>query len=300
METDLLKTFVVVAEARSFTEGARILHSTQPTVSRQIARLEGLLKARLFERYGRHVECTVVGELLLPLAQAIVTRTDDAIGIVREQQGEGLSALHFGAAPTVMAHILIPQLASFMAAYPEISIDLVEKEDAQLEEAVISGELDCGVMTPWGSTRVAGHHLLTEEILLVVPRTHAFAKLAAVSLEKAATETILLPRASLHVSNLIVQAFRRHGVTAKLSNRCNYPELNKALVRKGLGVAPMPKLLCAPSALEGLAAIPFEEPITRDLHLIYPVDRPLSAAARVLIAYIRTHLRKQSGMAPRK
>jgi LysR family transcriptional activator of glutamate synthase operon len=300
METDLLKTFVGVAEARSFSEGARVLHSTQPTVSRQIARLEGLLKARLFERYGRHVELTVVGELLLPLAQAIVTRTEDAVGIVREQLGEGPSALHFGAAPTVMAHILIPQLASFMAAYPEISIDLVEKEDAQLEEAVISGELDCGVMTPWGSARVAGHHLLTEEILLVVPLGHRFARLPSVSLEMAATETILLPRVSLHVSNLIVQAFRRQGLSAKFSNRCNYPELNKALVRKGLGVAPMPKLLCAPSALEGLSAVPFEEPITRDLHLIYPYDRPLSGAARVLIAFIRTHLPRESGMAARK
>ena len=92
------------------------------------------------------------------------------------------------------------------------------------------------------------------------------------------------------MSNLIVEAFRRRGLTPKYSSRCNYPELNKALVRRGLGVAPMPKTLCAPAALEGLGAIPFEEPLTRDLHLIYPNDRPLSAAARALIAYVRTHV----------
>jgi DNA-binding transcriptional LysR family regulator len=290
METDLLKTFVTVAEARSFSEAARILYSTQSTVSRQVARLEGMLDARLFERYGRHVECTVAGELLLPLAQAIVTRTEDAIGIIREQAGGGPSAVHFGAVPTVMAHILIPLLGPFMAAYPGMSIDLIEKDDAQLEEAVISGELDCGVMTPWGASRVAAHHLLTEEILLVVPRDHSLAERSVAPFKMVSAETILLPRSTLHVSNLIAEAFRRRGLAPKFSSRCNYPELNKALVRRGLGLAPMPRLLCSPAALEGLVAIPFEEPITRDLHLIYPDNRPLSAAARTLIAYIRTYI----------
>ena len=293
METDLLKTFVTVAEARSFSKAAQGLYSTQSTVSRQILRLEEMLDARLFVRYGRHVELTVAGELLLPLAHAIVTRTEDAIGIVREQAGGGPSAVHFGAVPMVMAHILIPLLAPFIAAYPGMSIDLIEKDDAQIEEAVISGELDCGVMTPWGSSRVAAHHLLTEEILLIVPRGHPLAAQAAAPFKMVAAETILIPRATLHVSNLIVEAFRRRGLAPKFSSRCNYPELNKALVRKGLGLAPMPKTLCSPAALEGLVAIPFEEPITRDLNLVYPHDRPLSSAARALVAYIRTHISKQ-------
>ena len=293
METDLLKTFTFVADARSFSKAAEQLYSTQSTVSRQIARLEEMLDARLFVRYGRHVELTTAGELLLPLANAIVTRTEDAVGIIREQAGGGPSTVHFGAVPMVMAHILIPLLAPFIAAYPGMSLDLTEKDDAQLEEAVISGQLDCGVMTPWGSSRVSAYHLLTEEMLLVVPREHPLAGRAVAPYSAVAGETILLPRATLHVSNLIVEAFRKRGLAPKFSSRCNYPELNKELVRKGLGVAPMPITLCSASALEGLAAIPFEEPLTRDLHLIYPQDRPLSAAARALIAYIRTHVPKQ-------
>ncbi len=293
METDLLKTFSTVAESRSFSKAAEKLYSTQSTVSRQIARLEEMLDARLFVRYGRHVELTTAGEMLLPLANAIVTRTEDAIGIIREQAGGGPSTVHFGAVPMVMAHILIPVLAPFIAAYPEMCIDLMEKDDTQLEEAVLSGELDCGVMTPWGSSRVSAYHLLTEEILMVVPRDHPLAARRSVPYKVAASETILLPRATLHVNNLIVEGFRKRGLTPRFSSRCNYPELNKELVRKGLGIAPMPMTLCTPFLLEGLAAIPFEEPLTRDLHLIYPQDRPLSAAARALIAYIRTHVPKQ-------
>jgi DNA-binding transcriptional LysR family regulator len=293
METDLLKTFATVADARSFSKAAEKLYSTQSTVSRQIARLEEMLDARLFVRYGRHVELTSAGELLLPLANAIVTRTEDAIGIIREQAGGGPSNVHFGAVPMVMAHILIPLLAPFIAAYPGMSLELMERDDAQLEEAVISGELDCGVMTPWGSSRVSAYHLLTEEILMVMPREHPLASRPTVPFKAAAVETILLPRATLHVSNIIVETFRKRGLAPRFSSRCNYPELNKELVRKGLGIAPMPMTLCSPASLEGLAALPFEESITRDLHLIYPQDRTLSAAARALIAYIRTHVPKQ-------
>ena len=61
----------------------------------------------------------------------------------------------------------------------------------------------------------------------------------------------------------------------------------KVAVRR---LAPMPMTLCSPAALEGLVAIPFEERLTRDLSLIYAQDRPLSAAARALIAYIRTRI----------
>ena len=222
-------------EARSFSKAAESLYSTQSTVSRQIARLEEMLDARLFVRYGRHVELTVAGELLLPLATAIVTRTEDAIGILREQSGGGPSTVHFGAVPMVMAHILIPLLAPFIAAYPGMSIDLMEKDDAQLEEAVISGELDCGVMTPWGSSRVSTYHLLTEELLLVVPREHPLATWPAVPFKMVATETILLPRATLHVSNLIVEAFRRRGLAPKFSSRCNYPGAEQGAGAEGPG-----------------------------------------------------------------
>lgn len=288
MELDLFRSFLAVAEARSFSRAARVTHSTQPTLSRQIARLEGELGTRLFERYGRHVELTFSGQLLVPLAQAIVARTEDAISLMREQAGAGASTIRFGAVGNVFALVLTPFLVSFLATYPRVTVDLIEKDDAPLEEAVISGELDCAVITPWGSSRVATQYLLTEEILLVVPQGHRLAGMNAVTLEMAAHEPILLPRATMNAGNVIVDAFRRAGVEPKFSAyRANYPELTKALVRKGLGVAPMPKMLAASDSLDGLVAIPFHKPLSRDLVFIYPRDRPLTAAARALMAHVR-------------
>ena len=294
MELDLFKSFVAVAEARSFSRAARTMHSTQPTLSRQVARLEKELGAQLFERYGRHVECTATGQLLLPLAQAIIARTEEAVSLIRDQAGTGAGTVRFGAVANVMAILLTPILASFFTAYPRVSVDLIEKDDAQLEEAVITGELDCAVMTPWGSSRTGAQHLLTEEILLVMPRGHPLAVEPAIALSMLANETILLPRAGLNAGNVTADALRRAGLEPRLSRRSNYPELTKSLVRAGMGLAPMPKMHVAQETLEGLVAIPFAKPLYRDLDLIYPRDRPLSAAVRALMVHIRAAMAGRS------
>jgi DNA-binding transcriptional LysR family regulator len=292
MELNLYKAFVTVAELRSFSRAAATLNVTQPALSRQITRLESELGTQLFERYGRHVECTSGGQFLLPLAEAIIARADEAVSLMRERAGAGLSAARLGATGMVFAHFLTPILTAFITAHPSARLDLMEADDVALEEAVVDGKLDCAVYTPWKSTRAAAKHLLTEEILLVVARDHPLASLPAVTFSMLAKENILLPPAPLNISSIIADAFGRAGVEPRISYRALYPELIKNLVRTGWGVAPMPKMLTSPEALGGLVAIPFEERLERELVLIYPWDRPLPAAARALMA----HLQRQASL----
>lgn len=287
MELDLFKFFVAVADARSFKQAAGTLHVSQPTLSRQIARLESELGTQLFERYGRHVECSAGGQFLLPLARTLIAHTEKTISLVREQAGAGLSVAQLGATGTTFAHFLTPILATFIATHPSVRLDLIEREDGGLEEAVISGELDCAVITSWGPTRAVRKHLLTEEVLLVVPRGHPLASQPAVALRTLIHESIVLPTEQMNTSRVLADAFRRAGFEPKFTLRANYPELLKKLVRTGLGVALLPKMLTTPETLEGLVAVPIEERVTRDLVLIYSWDRPLPAVARALVTHIQ-------------
>src|SRR3970040_2888538 len=61
-----LKAFLAVAQHRSFSRAAEKLYLTQPAVSRQIQALEELLGGRLFDRVGRCILLTEVGNILLP------------------------------------------------------------------------------------------------------------------------------------------------------------------------------------------------------------------------------------------
>ncbi len=233
--------------------------------------------------------------MLLPLAQAIISRTEEILTLTREQGSIGSGTVRFGAVGNVMALLLTPILATFFAAYPRVTVDLIEMDDAGLEDAVVSGELDCAVITPWGSIRAATQHLLTEEILLIMPKKHPLAGEPSVALGRLSNESVLLPRAGLNAGNVTADAFRRAGVEPRISRRANYPELTKALVKSGLGVAPMPKMLTTPETLDGLVAVPFEEPLYRDLKLIYPRDRPLPPAARALMVHIRSAILSRGG-----
>lgn len=288
MELDLFKSFVAVADARSFKQAAGVLHVSRPTLTRQIARLESELGTQLFERYGRHVECTTSGQFLLPLARRMIAHTEKILSLMREHAGTGLSTARLGATGVTFSHFLTPILATFIASHPGVRLDLVEREDSALEDAVVSGELDCAVITSRGPTRAATKHLFSEEVLLLVPHSHPLARQPAVALRKLAQESIVLPTEQLNISRVLADAFYRAGLEPKYSLRVNYPELLlKDLVRMGLGVALLPQMLLAPETLEGMVAIPFEERVVRDLILIYSWDRPLPAVARALMVHIQ-------------
>ncbi len=295
MELDQLRSFVAVAEVRSFTRAASLAHLTQPAISRQIARLEGELGVRLFERYGRRVECTPDGKLLLPLAKAIVSRADDAVRMMREHAGMVSSRVRVGSTGTVFGFLLSPILASFIKTYPKIHLDLIERDDTLLEEGVFNGELDCAIITAWGSSRAAVMHLLSEEILLVVRKDHRLAGESIVSLADLADEPFLLPGHSLNTSNLLTDACRRAGFEPKVPYRANYLELAKSLVLQGLGIALLPQMFVSPDSFDGLVAIPLKEHVTRDLELIYSNERPLPVAARSLALHIRASLQESHG-----
>ncbi len=299
MELDQLRSFVAVAEARSFTRAASLVHLSQPAISRQIARLETELGARLFERYGRRVECTADGKLLLPLARNILARADDASRMVREHAGTLSSKVSLGSTGTVFAHLLAPILASFIKTYPRVHLDLFEREDVLLEEAVMNGELDCAIVTAWGSPRVATTHILTEEILLLVPSDHRLAGGSPVSLSFLADEPIVLPGHSMNMSNLLMDVCRRAGFEPKVPYRASYVELTKALVRQGLGIALVPKMFIVPEALDGLVAVSLVERPVRSLDLIYLREHPLSTAARALMMHIRSSITDHCEPEPR-
>jgi DNA-binding transcriptional LysR family regulator len=295
MELDQLRSFVAVAEVRSFTRAASLAHLTQPAISRQIARLEGELGVRLFERYGRRVECTQDGKLLLPMAKAIVARADEATRMMREHAGMASSRVRVGSTGTVFGHLLSPILASFIKTYPRIHLDLIERDDTLLEEGVFNGELDCAIVTAWGSSRAAVTHLLTEDIMLVVRNDHWTAGELSVSLADLADESFLFPGHSLNTANLLLDACRKAGFEPKVPYRANYLELSKALVRQGLGVALLPRMFVTAETLDGLVALPLRERVSRDLELIYSNERPLPIAARSLALHIKTSIPEPRG-----
>src|ERR1700684_1138772 len=83
LDLRLVRSFTVVAEHRHFGRAAAALHTTQPSLSRQIRRLEQQLGARLLDRTPQGTRLTDAGEVFLPLAAALLRSAGQATAQAR-------------------------------------------------------------------------------------------------------------------------------------------------------------------------------------------------------------------------
>ena len=89
IDIDLLRSFVTIAELRSFTRAAAALARTQSTISTQVRRLEEIASQTLLQRSPQEVLLTRAGEDFLPYARRIVALHDEALDVVRAQSVSG-------------------------------------------------------------------------------------------------------------------------------------------------------------------------------------------------------------------
>jgi DNA-binding transcriptional LysR family regulator len=122
LDPELLKAFVAVADNSSFTRAATRLNRTQSAISMQIKRLEERLGATLFHRTKANVVLSPAGEGLLGYARRILALNDEAVARLREHKVEGVVRL--GVMDDYGTAILPPLLASFMAGYPLIHVQM--------------------------------------------------------------------------------------------------------------------------------------------------------------------------------
>jgi DNA-binding transcriptional LysR family regulator len=122
LDVDLLRAFVAVADYRSFTRAATMLHRTQSAVSMQIKRLEERLDTALFIRTKAHVDLSASGESLLGYARRILLLNQEAVDRLREHTVEGLVRL--GVMDDYGSLVVPPLLSNFASSYPGIHVEM--------------------------------------------------------------------------------------------------------------------------------------------------------------------------------
>lgn len=119
-----------VVEAGSFVSAARVLGLTQSGVSRAVARLEQRVGARLFERNARAVALTDEGKRFYEKVAPVLSDLDDAVADIGRASTSVRGVLRISVHPVAMQYILAPHLTAFLAANPELSLDLTARDDS--------------------------------------------------------------------------------------------------------------------------------------------------------------------------
>lgn len=165
LSPDLLRSFVAVAEAASFSAAARGLNLTQSAVSLHIKRLEARVEARLFDRTSRTVRLTGAGGALLPYARRLL----------RLQEAAGAAIGRAGDAPTVrlgitdeQAEFYLPKvLPVFSRAFPDTRLQVVCDLSPNLVARLGDGELDLALIIRHLADPPGGETIAIEELVWI-------------------------------------------------------------------------------------------------------------------------------------
>lgn len=136
----LLRSFVAVAETRSFTSAGAELRMSQSAVSKHVRALEFSANAVLLDRDSREVSITEAGDAMLTFARRILATHDDATAYFSGRQPG--SRLRIGAEPLVAITALPEMLRGFRQNFPDVTIDIRTGEGEELVAQVRSGQLD--------------------------------------------------------------------------------------------------------------------------------------------------------------
>lgn len=122
---NLIRSFIAVVEHGSLTRAAAQLGLSQPTLSRQIADLENVIGAPLFERVARGLKLTSVGEFLVEPARHMMSAAR-AVALAAASQDQALSGtVRITASEIVSAFVLPSILVDMAKKYPDIQVEIV-------------------------------------------------------------------------------------------------------------------------------------------------------------------------------
>lgn len=182
-----------VAELRHFGHAAERCGVSQPALSEQIRKLEGILGVTLFERTRRRVAPTAAGAALLAQIERVMVEAHYLLTLSHGQPAGLAGTISLGAIETLGPYYLPALLRQLRAERPEISLRLTEGRTARLLERLADGLLDLVLLAaPIPRSGVTGLPLFFEPFLLATPPGHALAGLPRLMLDDLPAKDLLL------------------------------------------------------------------------------------------------------------
>lgn len=168
-----LKSFLVVAEKKSFTKAAKELFMTQPAISAQIKTLEEFLDIQLIERLDKKVILTEAGETFIKETRKIITIYEEATMALQEIKGVQKGKLIIGASTIPGEYILPRYIGAFKKDYPKIDIALKISDTGAVVETLKERKIDIGVIGAKVKDKdIVFREFLSDELIVIAHPTN--------------------------------------------------------------------------------------------------------------------------------
>ncbi|MBW9461291.1 MULTISPECIES: LysR family transcriptional regulator [Kluyvera] len=286
-----IEIFHAIMTAGNLTEAARLLHTSQPTVSRELARFEQVLGLKLFERSRGRLHPTVQGLRLFEEVQRSwygLDRIVSAAESLREfRQGE----LSIVCLPVFSQSFLPPLLQPFLTRYPQVNIQIVPQESPLLEEWLSAQRHDLGITetlhTPAGTERMP---LLTLNEVCVLPQDHPLAEKAVLTPADFQGENYISLSRTDSYRQLLDTLFNEQQVKRRMVVETHSAASICAMVRAGVGISVVNPLTALDYANSGVVIRRFSIDVPFTVSLVRPIHRPRSALVEAFMAHLQQSL----------
>ncbi|TCV92641.1 LysR family transcriptional regulator [Biostraticola tofi] len=270
--------FYTVMTTGNLTEAAAQLNTSQPTVSRELARLERLLQMTLFERIKGRLKPTREGLRLFEEVRQSYSGLDRILAAAQSIRRFDQAQLSLACLP-VFSQSLLPEICrGFLAAYPAVSINVIPQESPLLEEWLSAQRHDLGLtehdLTPAGTEREA---LMTLNEVCVLPAGHPLCNREMLCPADFAGQPFISLSAGDGYRQLLDNCFAKAGVNRRMVLETHSAASVCAMVRAGAGVSIVNPLTALDYAASGVELRPFSIDVPFTVSLIRPLHRPASA-----------------------
>ena len=243
MELHQLRYFSAVADTGSFSRAAEKCHVSQPSLSQQIQKLESELGGRLFDRLGRSVRLTGLGEAFLPRARSVLHELVTAKDELTERLQSEAGPVVIGAIPTIAPYWLASRLASFSRKFPKVHLTIAEEITPVLLERLRAGSVDLAVLAlPIRGHEFDAHPLFNERLFAAVPKTHRLARRPSLQLADLRRDPFLFLRDGHCFRETAVAACDRARLDPRVVFESGHLSSLLAMVGAGMGVSLVPEM----------------------------------------------------------
>jgi LysR family nitrogen assimilation transcriptional regulator len=277
LQSDDLSCFVCVADTGSISRAALALGVDQSTISRQIARLESALDARLFHRSGRGVVLTDSGTTLLAYARQVASTLDEARQAVRAATAKGPAQVVIAAQPTIATMAFAAIGTAIRQRFPATRVRFVEGHVSPVLSWLAAGEIDFALLyLPEQQGALKVDVLLDEDLVLAAPP--GWAHLGPTFALRNLGELPLILPSSGHGLRMLAEALAsRTGSGLQIAMESNASNaVTLSLVEAGCGATLLPLAAVTDMVAQGRVqcAQLIDPPVVRQIALASAQNRP--------------------------
>ncbi len=243
MELRHLRYFVAVAEAGSLSVAAeRILHTSQPSLSRQIQDLEEELGAQLLTRRARGIELTPAGRAFLDHARLVLSQVEAAAEAVRRVAHPAKPCFTMG---FLTGHELawMPEAMKILRdELPNIDVMISSQYSPLLADGLSKGKIDAAFLRrERGTPDLAFRLLVKEPLVVLLPSSHRLAALKAIGPQDLVGETFVTVSNTAPVLRAVIDNYlKRSGIKIKPDHEVDHVVMGVSVIASTRGVGLLP------------------------------------------------------------